>query len=94
LGRAKSASAKGSLMGMGADEVSTSRQGIWSAGWPPRIGWVLLLILGAFYVFAPIADIASDHSSGLPSDHHAAFARLAGMSWATATSQAPGLPGT
>ena len=26
---------------------------------------MLLLILGAFYVFAPVADIASDHSSGL-----------------------------
>ena len=55
--------------------------------WPS----VLLIVLGAFYVFAPIADIASDHSSGLPADHHAAFQKLGGISWTAVMSSAPGV---
>jgi hypothetical protein len=78
-------------MGAQTTEISRPRPGIRSAAWPLRIGWVLLLILGAFYVFAPIADIASDHSSGLPADHHAAFQKLAGVSWTAAQSSAPGV---
>lgn len=78
-------------MGLQAEETGGPGQGIWTAPWPLRIGWALLLVLGAFYVVAPIADIASDHSSGLPSDHHAAFAKLAGVSWTAAQSSAPGV---
>ena len=55
--------------------------------WPS----VLLLVLGPFYVLAPIADIASYHSSGLPADHHAAFQKLGGISWTAAMSSAPGV---
>lgn len=50
-----------------------------------------LLVLDAFLVLAPVLDIVSDHSSGLPSDHHAAFAKLSGMSWASAKASAPGV---
>src|SRR6266436_3935681 len=55
--------------------------------WPS----VLLLVLGAFYVLAPIADIASDHASGLPANHHAAFQKLGGTWWTAAMSSAPGV---
>ena len=44
--------------------------------------WVLLLLLALFPVLAATADLASDLSSGLPNDHDATFAVVAGESWA------------
>lgn len=46
--------------------------------------WVLLLLLGLFPVVASAADLAADLRVGLPADHQATFAQLAGMPWAAA----------
>ncbi len=54
------------------------------------VAWVLLLLLGAFYIFAPISDLIADTKTGLPSDHIGTFANVAGTSWDSATQSAPG----
>lgn len=54
------------------------------------VAWVLLLLLGALFLFAAISDLAADLRVGLPSDHRSTFARLAGMSWDQATRSTPG----
>lgn len=54
------------------------------------VAWALLLLLGAFYLFAPVSDLAADARTGLPSDHLGTFADVAGMSWGTAKQAAPG----
>ncbi|HEX6796662.1 MAG TPA: hypothetical protein VF116_02980 [Ktedonobacterales bacterium] len=55
------------------------------------IAWVLLLLLGAFMVFAALSDLAADAGAGLPSDHLAAFASVAGASWQTARQTSAGI---
>lgn len=55
------------------------------------VGWVLLVLLGLFPFVAVAADLIADLTSGIPGDHQAAFARLAGMTWAGAQSAAPGV---
>jgi hypothetical protein len=54
------------------------------------IAWVLLLLLGAFYLFAPISDLLADARTGLPSDHTGTFASVAGMTWESAKQSAAG----
>lgn len=54
------------------------------------IAWILLLLLGAFFVFASLSDLAADYSSGIPSDHRSTFAQLAGASWTQAQDSAHG----
>ena len=49
-----------------------------------RIAWILLLLLGAFFLFAALSDLAADIRTGLPSDHLEAFQMIAGMTWANA----------
>ena len=49
-----------------------------------RVAWILLLLLGAFFLFASLSDLAADARSGLPSDHLEAFHTIAGMTWAHA----------
>lgn len=51
---------------------------------------MLLLVLGAFYVLAPLLDLAADARTGIPSDHAAAFLNVAGNSWDTAKHSVPG----
>ena len=46
-----------------------------------RVAWILLLLLGVFFLFASLSDLAADAQSGLPSDHLEAFQRLTGISW-------------
>jgi hypothetical protein len=49
-----------------------------------RVAWILLLLLGVFFLFASLSDLAADVRTGLPSDHLEAFHTLAGMTWANA----------
>ena len=53
--------------------------------------WVLLLVLGAFFLFAAVSDLAADARTGLPTDHLAAFAQVTGSAWASAKQAAPGV---
>lgn len=46
-----------------------------------RIAWILLLLFGAFFLFASLSDLAADLRMGLPSDHLGAFQAIAGMTW-------------
>lgn len=55
------------------------------------IAWALLLILGAFFLFAALSDLVADARVGLPSDHLGAFQSVAGMSWAAAQKASPGI---
>ena len=41
--------------------------------------WALLLILGAFFLFAVASDLAADARSGIHNDHVGTFRSLAGM---------------
>ncbi|MGN6359120.1 MAG: hypothetical protein ACTHMJ_13270 [Thermomicrobiales bacterium] len=40
--------------------------------------WVLLLLLGALFLFAAVSDLRADVRAGLPVDHLAAFAQVTG----------------
>lgn len=55
-----------------------------SQPWYLLVGWILLFLLGVFFLFASCSDLAADARSGLPSDHLEAFQTLAGISWASA----------
>jgi lysylphosphatidylglycerol synthetase-like protein (DUF2156 family) len=48
------------------------------------VAWALLLVLGAFFLFAARSDLAADSRVGLPSDHLGTFRALAGLSWSAA----------
>lgn len=48
------------------------------------VAWILLLLLGAFFLFASVSDLAADGRSGLPSDHLEAFHTIAGVTWTSA----------
>ncbi len=66
-----------------AAQIPTPRSArLWNQPIYLRIGWILLLSVGLFPVLAPMADLAGVATSGLPSDHMAAFASLAGTTWA------------
>lgn len=56
-----------------------------------NIAWVLLLLLGAFFIFASISDLAADFGAGLPSDHMGTFQALAGQPWSAAKSASAGI---
>lgn len=49
-----------------------------------QVAWILLLLLGVFFLFAAISDLTADAKVGLPSDHLEAFHTIAGVSWAAA----------
>ncbi len=53
------------------------------------IGWILLLLLGAFFLFASLSDLVADAKTGLPADHLEAFHAITGMSWASAKVTSP-----
>jgi len=55
------------------------------------VAWVLLLLLGAFYLFAPLSDLAADARTGLPGDHRGTFATVVGMSWESAKQSPAGV---
>lgn len=53
--------------------------------------WILLLVLGALFVFASLSDLLADARTGLPTDHTATFNNAAGMTWNSAQHAAPGI---
>ncbi len=53
------------------------------------VAWILLLLLGAFFLFASISDLAADGRSGLPSDHLEVFHTIAGVTWEVAKLSSP-----
>jgi len=55
------------------------------------VAWVLLLLLGALFIFASLSDLTADRGTGLPTDHKGAFASIAGVSWESAKQASPGL---
>lgn len=55
------------------------------------IAWILLLVLGAFMVFAALSDLAADAGAGLPTDHLAAFLSVTGLSWDAARQSSAGI---
>src|SRR5438876_12178643 len=55
------------------------------------VAWVLLLLLGAFFLFAALSDLAADARAGLPSDHTGTFRSVAGITWDAAKRSAPGI---
>lgn len=55
------------------------------------IAWILLLLLGALFVFAPLSDLAADARTGLPADHLGTFQSVTGIAWSTAVQSAPGI---
>ncbi|MGI8609095.1 MAG: hypothetical protein ACR2MY_07705 [Candidatus Dormibacteria bacterium] len=55
-----------------------------------RITWVLLIAIAIFPILAPVADIVGVAKDGLPADHHAAFAAIAGGNWSSFRISAPG----
>jgi len=55
------------------------------------VAWILLLLLGAFFLFAALSDLVADARVGLPSDHMEAFHTVAGIAWASAKSSLPGI---
>jgi hypothetical protein len=58
---------------------------------PPVLlaAWILLLLLGALFLFASCSDLLADIRSGLPSDHLDAFSKVAGMTWDSAKLSSP-----
>jgi hypothetical protein len=55
------------------------------------VAWVLLLLLALFPVLASILDLVNVSANGIPSDHRAAFAAVAGMDWSAARAAAAGV---
>ena len=55
------------------------------------VAWILLLLLGAFFLFASLSDLVADARTGLPSDHLEAFHTIAGVTWASAQQSSPGI---
>lgn len=53
------------------------------------IAWILLLLIGALFVFASLSDLLADARTGLPSDHMEAFRAIAGVSWTDAKLSSP-----
>jgi len=64
----------------------TSRR---SRGWA-ALGLTQLMVLGAFYVFGAVADLTSDASAGLPTDHTGTFTALSGTSFSNTQGSTPG----
>jgi hypothetical protein len=55
------------------------------------VAWALLLLLGAFFLFAALSDLAADARTGLPADHMGAFRSIAGLTWDAAKRSSPGI---
>ncbi len=53
------------------------------------LAWILLLLLGALFVFAPFSDLVADARVGLPSDHLEAFHTITGVTWKSAKLLSP-----
>ncbi len=53
------------------------------------VAWVLMLLLGALFVFASLSDLNADRGAGIPVDHTGAFANVAGVSFASVKQSSP-----
>lgn len=53
------------------------------------VAWILLLLLGALFLFGSLSDLLADGRSGLPSDHMDAFSTIAGVTWNSAKLSSP-----
>lgn len=58
---------------------------------PAAAGLVLLLLLGAFYVYGAAADLMSLAMRNLPADHQGTFAKLAGGPFSQVKTASPGI---
>jgi len=76
---------------MGMAEASRRSGRLWDQPIYLRVAWVLLLVLSAFPVAASMADLVGIGNTGLPADHGAAFASVAGATWTTALAASPGV---
>ncbi|HEY0757045.1 MAG TPA: hypothetical protein VGD98_24040 [Ktedonobacteraceae bacterium] len=56
-----------------------------------RVAWLLLLLLGALFLFGSLSDLLADGRNGLPSDHLTTFSTIAGISWNSAQQSSPGI---
>ncbi len=54
------------------------------------VAWILLLLVAAFPIVSAVADLVSDFGTGLPADHQATFAAVAGRPWASTQASDPG----
>src|SRR5260370_19571690 len=55
------------------------------------VAWVLLLLLGALFLFGSLSDLLADGRSGLPSDHLDAFSTISGVAWSSAKLSSSGI---
>lgn len=55
------------------------------------VAWLLLLLVGALFLFASLLDLLADARIGLPSDHQEPFNSIARITWQTAQQTAPGI---
>ncbi len=64
------------------------------APWWQTASWIGLMLLGAFNLYAAIADLAAaagtNPGSGLPPDHTGTFTAVAGRTWASFKAAQPG----
>src|SRR5689334_12441076 len=56
-----------------------------------QVAWILLLLLGTFFLFASLSDLVADARTGLPSDHLEAFHTIARVTWTGAQQSSPGI---
>jgi hypothetical protein len=61
------------------------------APWWQTASWIGLILLGAFNLYAAVADLVATAASGLPSDHTGTFAALSGRSWMPFKTAQPGV---
>jgi hypothetical protein len=61
------------------DFLTWSEGGRHMAGRVRLVAWLLLVLLALFPILAAIADLVSDFGTGLPTDHQATFAAVAGQ---------------
>ena len=60
------------------------------APWWQTASWIGLILLGAFNLYAAIADLAATAGTGLPGDHAGTFTAITGQTWASFKAAQPG----
>ncbi|MBO0881465.1 MAG: hypothetical protein J2P17_14185 [Mycobacterium sp.] len=56
-----------------------------------RVGWIGLVLIAAFLLFAVANDLRADQGTGIPVDHAGAFTSIAGQSFDTVRQSTPGV---
>jgi hypothetical protein len=76
---------------MATTATTTASAGRRRAPWWQTASWVGLILLGAFNLYAAIADLAAGATgTGLPTDHTGTFTALTGQTWAPFKAAQPG----